>query len=451
MSTLDHNNNSGLSQNFRIRTTNIAWLDLVVLGVVLGIINLTTVGFKDWGWMGVNPSPWLLLPLFLGARYGFFWGLWSGLGIAAVLFVGRGIYAVGHDDKQAILSILTDNLFFFLALPGAGFLAGETHGLLAQKARLAEQKARSLVDSTERLSAELEVAEESRCQLQERLALHGAEQSNLDRQLRGLFEPTAGAIFPNLLRLLRDMAGVTDAAIYAVTGQRLNRIATVGDIGRLPESTLIDDTEIAKLAVERKSLTTCKDLWQEAPDQNSHFIAALPWLGQDGVAALLLIHRMHFLGATWRNFSRIQMVCRWVAQFVDLRVQAAAEAVKYAGNTGALVVSPKALQSTLNQALAVHREWKLPSTMAVFEFTEPVPAHVAKLLPQTVGTVMRPTDVGSFEAEQEKPVFKVLLPMEGVRDAEAMLERALTAITKVPQLTGKVVANLAMTDDAAPA
>lgn len=435
-------------EKLHLKTTDRAWADLAILVVILGALNMATTGVADWGWMKVNPSPWLLVPLFLGARYGFGWGVSAGFLVAVVIYIGRAVYAIGYDESQSLVQIFTHNLFFFLVLPGIGFITGETQGLISRKLAATEDKVREYVESQERLEAELDIAEESRFQLQEKLALFGAEHSSLDRQLRALFEPTAGAIFPNLLRLLRDISSISDAAIYAVDGTRLKRIAVIGQEEKLPDLLDVADVEIARLSMERKALTTVKELWQESPNQNSPYIAALPWLGGGGtVAAILLVHRMSFLGATWRNFSRIQMVCRWVALYVDLRVQATAETAKLAGNTGALIVSPRAVKSTLTQALAVHRDWKMPTTVATFEFTEPVPEQTAKLLPQAVGSVMRPTDVGTMEGDPAQPTFKVLMPMDGVRDGEALLDKAMRAIGKVPQLTGKVVANLSMTDD----
>ena len=47
-------------------TTKQAWADLLILAILLGAINVATKGFADFGWLSVNPSPWLLVPLFLG-------------------------------------------------------------------------------------------------------------------------------------------------------------------------------------------------------------------------------------------------------------------------------------------------------------------------------------------------------------------------------------------------
>lgn len=165
------------------------------------------------------------------------------------------------------------------------------------------------------------------------------------------------------------------------------------------------------------------------------------------MAALLLIHRMSFLSTNWRNLHRIQLICRWVGQFVDLRVQAEESPKKLAGKTGALVVPERALDSTLKLAMNTHKDWHLPSTMAIFEFKDEVSEEVQELLPKTVGAVLRPTDVGCLTKQDGKAAFKVLLPMDGAAEGEALLSRALAAIAKVPELSGKIVANLALTEN----
>jgi hypothetical protein len=435
--------------NFQIRTTNRAWADFLAFAVILGLFNMATVGLADWGWLSakMNPSPWLLIPLFIGVRYGFGPGVTSGLVVMAIVFLGRAARLVSSGDAAPLLSIFQDNAFFFICLPAIGFLAGETHGLLAKKLIQAEEKIAELSETHQQLQAKVELAEESRHQVQERLALFGAEQSSLDRQLRALFEPTAGPIFPNLLRLLRDIGGVTDAGIYAVEGKSLRRLAVVGDEQRCPKVYEVADLPIAQLSIERRAMTTLKEVWQQTPDSPGPVVAALPWLGGDGVAALLLIHRMQFMSTTWRNLHRIQLVCRWVGQFVDLRVQAEQSTGKLAGKTGALVVPEQALENTLKLAVAAHKDWNLPSAMAIFEFQETVPQEVAELLPKAVGSVLRPTDVGCLTDEAGKSVFKVLLPMDGAAEGEALLGKALAAIAKVPQLSGKIVANLALTEN----
>lgn len=424
----------------RIRTFGVAWIDFAVFAALLLAINL--LGSPgDPGWMKVNPTPWLLLPLFMGARYGFAWGLGSGLLVSITVIVTQFL------TTSLTAAEIMRPVFYYLGLPAVGFIAGEIRGALAGKLAEAEKHAEELSARRQSLEAELDVAEQARFELQEHLALQGVELASIDQQLRSLFAPGAGPVFPNLLRVLRDSSGLTDAGIYAVQGAEMRRIAWIGDSTQLPEALNVHTTEIASLAISRRALTTCREVWEQTPAQNSPFIAALPWQGSGGqVAALLLIHRMHFLSANWKTFARIQMVCRWVAQFVELRV-AASKAPVLQGSD-AMVVAPDLFARTLAAAEATHRDHRLPSCVAFFEFTRPVQPHVARLLPQAVATVMRGSDVATFNDEIEMPLLKVLLPMEGMRDAEALLDRAQRSILRVPQLRGLVSAQLAMTEDA---
>ena len=97
------------------------WQDVVAIGGGLALLNLLTVP-SDLGWLSLNPSPWIVLPLLTGARYGFRWGFLSGA-VASLLLLGTLLLT--QRDMVAAHSL------FFLALPALGLLAGEAHSLFA--------------------------------------------------------------------------------------------------------------------------------------------------------------------------------------------------------------------------------------------------------------------------------------------------------------------------------
>ncbi len=231
------------------------WLDALTLGGLLGFLNFLTAR-QDPGWLALNPSPWILLPLLTGARYGFRWGFLSG---ATVSLIVLGLLMVFQKETIAAQSL------FFLALPTIGLLAGEAHTLFATKLAERDDAVETLLTQRDHLGTDLEVAEDARFELQERLALLNADTASLDQQLRGLFEPGAGPIFPHLLRLLRDTAGVTDAALYQISGSNLTLGALLGDSSALPATLSLPDTEIANLAVTRGTLVTCRQVWSSVP------------------------------------------------------------------------------------------------------------------------------------------------------------------------------------------
>ena len=79
------------------------WLDLAVLAGLLLAVN----GFfaaRDIGWTHLHPTPWLLLPILMGCRYGFASGM-AGAGVA-ILAVTIGFFqqAEVHSTNSAAQS-----------------------------------------------------------------------------------------------------------------------------------------------------------------------------------------------------------------------------------------------------------------------------------------------------------------------------------------------------------
>ena len=399
------------------------WQDVVAIGGGLALLNLLTVP-SDLGWLSLNPSPWIVLPLLTGARYGFRWGFLSGA-VASLLLLGTLLLT--QRDVVAAHSL------FFLALPALGLLAGEAHSLLAVRVPEREASVEVLTALTPRPAdpgADPRVAEIAQVQLPEPPAGPEAEPATLELQLRGLFEPGTGPFFPNLLRLLQANAGVTDAALYLIEGNSLTRTALLGLAEALPDSLPLSDTGIAHLAVTRQSLVTCRQVWSTVPAQHSPWLAALPWPVSSGAARnLLLIHRMDGNAVNWRTFSRIQMICRWVAQFMELRqLDGLSEPI-----AGPLVVMPEIFRRSAADAAAAHREHSLPSTVVAFRLASgSTPEHAARL-GTLVAPQMRTTDIAT---QHPDGTIEVLLTFDGPHEAEHFTERVLRLASRDALLQG---------------
>ena len=410
------------------------WRDVFALTLGLALLNALTAR-QDPGWLSLNPSPWIILPLLIGARYGFRWGFFSGVG-ASVLLLGTLFLTHGQ---------ITPHPLFFLALPTIGLLTGEAYTLFANQLAERDDAVESLTTQRNHLGTDLEVAEDARHQLQERLALLNADTASLDLQLRALFEPGAGPIFPHLLRLLRDTAGVTDAALYQITGTTLTRVAVLGTVEVLPESLPFAETEIAHLAVTRQSLVTCRQVWATVPAQTSPWLAALPWPPAESAEKyLLLIHRMSFHAVTWRTFSRIQMICRWVAQFMALRRLDGTAAP----TAGPLIVTPEVFRRTAAEAAAAHREHSLPSTTVTFRLLPGATAEHAARLGSLIAPTLRTTDLAT---QHPDGTIEVLLSFDGPRDAEKFTSRIHHLTSRDPLLQGWLAAETAFTAPASAA
>lgn len=310
--------------------------------------------------------------------------------------------------------------------------------------------------STREAEDALALAPAEPSQLQEMLLPLDADVVPLDERIRALFAKNAGLIFPNLLQLLEDIAGVTDAAVYQIDGPRLQRSALQGAEGKLPEMLPLAAAEIAHLAVTRQSFVTCRQVWATVPAQTSPWLAALPWPTTEmHSSALLLIHRMHFGAVNWQTFSRIQMVCRWVALFMELhgiKTTGNAAADAGAGAGGPLVVTPDILRRAAVDAAAAHREHTLPSSAVTLQLTPDASSSQAEQLLATILPQLRPTDLVALHpagAEASGPAenggvggrgaaLEVLLTFSDREDAETIIRRLTEVLSGDPELHAAV-------------
>src|SRR5436190_13881399 len=103
----------------RLTIPRIAWLDAVVLAAILIASNLW-IAPKDPGWLGLSPSPYFLLPVLIGGRFGFLPGISAG--ILAGLIIGIGQYWLKKVDPA---SLLTSERYIYFSLILIGGICGE--------------------------------------------------------------------------------------------------------------------------------------------------------------------------------------------------------------------------------------------------------------------------------------------------------------------------------------
>ena len=71
-----------------LKIPRIAYLDGLLVAGALASINLW-VAPDDFGWLNQNPSPYLLLPILIGARFGFVSGIGAGASAVFIIVVGQ--------------------------------------------------------------------------------------------------------------------------------------------------------------------------------------------------------------------------------------------------------------------------------------------------------------------------------------------------------------------------
>ena len=390
-----------------------AIVDFLVLAALLAGLNVFADP-GDPGWHSVNPCPYLMLPAFIGCRYGFTGGLLAGILTAAG--IGAAIVPdIGHAGEA-----LFGSRFLLASFPLSGMLTGEMTRRLGSRLEEVTAKLDVTEESEARLRSDLEIAEESRHLLQQRLVVLGAGGCALDTQLRTLLAPGTGAALANLLALLRDVAGVERACVAKVSsdGARLEVIASLASEYGEGASFAVADVPIVAAALESGE----SQRWRQECGDGAP-LYAVPWRAPEAKAirGVVVIERMEFLSVSVQHFARIDAVVRWTARHLD-----PAEAATSEDETRpqAPVVSPEAFEQAVSLARETFEKTRLPSTIIVFEAEAGAEPVSPDTLLRHLQAELRPPRVATFQNEGGRAKLALLLPMEGASDAAAVVAAA---------------------------
>ena len=374
--------------------------DILLLGALIAGLNFV-LARSDAGWLELNPSPWLLLPLLIGARYGASSGTICGLLCVAGISLVRA-----RVDGVEPWAFATEHRFLLTSLVLGGFLAGQLNQVLRGDSTKLQAGNDLLKEHVSRLQSELSLVNETRHELQQRLALHNAPLACLDTEVRKLVALPPDEIFGSLLQLLHRLAGVTSAGIYTREGDRLRRDAVIHPTAPLAPTIQIASSRLASKALEEKAIASLSHPLESSADQP--FLTAIPWSFRDH-DGLLLIQDMPLESFDWRNLARIEVIMHWT-----LTVRRHAEAM--ASHLGGRKLLPlEDFMMLLAQALETEQTHRLPSAVVRFDVSKDDAnissdgRQITKLLPVTALTTRSPD--GGFVA---------LLPFTSDHGAEAV-------------------------------
>ncbi|NBR86789.1 MAG: hypothetical protein EBT61_15010 [Verrucomicrobia bacterium] len=114
------------------------WLDLAVITGLLLVVN-SMFAATDIGWTKLHPTPWLLVPILMGCRYGFP----AGMAGAAVAIIVVSVGFARHADFF-IVTLLKVHGYLFAAMAAAGGICGQIQrGFKAQEILLKAQAERT--------------------------------------------------------------------------------------------------------------------------------------------------------------------------------------------------------------------------------------------------------------------------------------------------------------------
>ncbi len=378
--------------------------DALLIAGVLALINaLTAKG--DPGWLNLNPTPWLLLPALIGGRYGVSPGLVSGVVAAA----GIALMQAQAAGEQAPV-FARQHPFFFTSLVLSGFLMGEMNRLGRARRREQQETSQRLTDEASRMAAELELARETKHELQRHLALLNAPIASLDTDLRKLMTDPPAQLMSGLLDVLQRHVGISSAAMYQVeqTGTNLRRLTAMHPSQALAEVLPLESARLAEQALDSRMMASLSDPLQTSTAQP--FLIAAPW-ERTGRSGVLLVQDMPLQCYDGPGLARIELILQWVFTLDRHRSGLAAEE----GVAG--MVGLEEFKALIARALEAERIHHLPSVVVKATFTQAGDARGGKAerqllqcLPPAAFRTRLPDD-GSLA---------VLLPFSGETEALAL-------------------------------
>ncbi len=373
------------------------------------------------GWTNLNPSPYLLLPVLLGGRYGFTAGVLAGA-LASALVAIQQILGGAPSWRAA----LGGELYLHASLVFAGGLCGELFGWLRCERALADVQLEKLNTSVRRLDADVRYLRGVKDELDRVVAARDGEVSALDTELRRLYACPTDDLPAEILQFLKRQARLTDAAIYfpAAAGQPFVRHGLIGSDAHLPAQLDPATSPVARLALERNSLVTLPEvLAHREPAATERVLLAVPLADTTGrVRALLLVTGLPFISFNAQGANLIALICDWAGEVLDLAASAEGRyrVVQLRGGVQR-VFTRRHFEHLLGLAFQAWDRHRLPSTIVVLTLPGASAAEQVRFEAALLGAIR----AGDYAAElgRAEPHLAVLLPLVGERGSRIFTER----------------------------
>lgn len=460
------------------------WLDLAVLTGLLLVVN----GFfasGGIGWTHLHPTPWLLLPILMGCRYGFASGM-AGAGVA-ILVVAFGffqqteVYATNSPEQQrAILEkranqvaiivldgrparalaqpqtrqldvmlgvLVRHHGYLFAAMLAVGGICGQIQRGFKSHEILVTAQAERAAERLKKLDTDIFLLREAKAELERLLATRDAELSTLDAEIRRLFDSEGDELWQDILLLLNRQARVSDAAIYTLAdqGQTLVRKGLLGSVRSLGAHLAVKDVEMAGLALKSKAPVTIPEFWQRAVAEQRDYLMVVPLLdSHDQPLAMLIVTGMPFISLTKKTVHLVALICRWASRVAEVEAQPDTTSRVVEGVAGQRVFTEQFFRQNVQLAFDSWQRHSLPSAVVLFAAARESKAKQAKV----EALIMANIRGGDFPAEIGLPIphLAVLLPLCGERGVGIFADRILAACRKDPELGAHLKAHVVNLD-----
>ncbi len=395
-------------------------LDAVLIGGALVAANFI-FGADALGWPGLNPSPYLLLPVLIGGRYGFTAGILAGAATSALV---AGLVSIGSGTPLG--DVIPEHPYLLSSLVFLGGIAGELFGWFRREQAQANAQLDKLQNSVRRLDADVRHLRGLKDEFDRAVAARDGEVSTLDAELRRLYTTSRDELPSAILGFLKRQVRLVDAAIYEYHGTGvLRRSCLIGRERHLPPELDLASSPMVRHAFERRSLVLLPELLhqQEIPADEPILLAAPLRDAEGKVLAVVAVTGLPFINFNAQTADLIALICGWAGEVLDLASGAAAGRYRVVpGRETQRIFTREHFRHLLSLAFEATRGHRLPSSVVVFSLQGATPAEQTRF-EQTIVGAMRAGDYAA-DIELREPHVAVLLPLVGERGASIFMERS---------------------------
>lgn len=382
------------------------------------------------GWTDLNPSPYFLLPLILGGRYGFVTGVLCGLAASVLILAQQRLFAGSLAEPWSLSRTLAASPYLHLSFVFVGGIAGELFGWFRRERFQTEAQMEKLTTSVRRLDSDVRYLRGVKDELDRVVASRDGEVSALDTELRRLYACSVEDLPSEVLQFLKRQVRLADAAIYTVGADDapLLRLAFIGRDQHLPAALVRTVSPVVQLALDRASLVALPEILQQRdPPAHERVLIAAPLSDADArPRALLVVTGLPFISFTTQSTNLVALICDWAGEALDLASAATGRYRVVTGRGAQRIFTRTHFQHLLVLAFQAHERHRLPSSVVLLSLPGAPAAEQSRFETVLLGIVR----TGDYAAElgHAHPHIAVLLPLVGERGSSIFIERCRQAV-----------------------
>ncbi len=396
-----------------------AWVDVLVITAIIVFHNLV-FNIEEPGWLEVNPHPYLLIPVLIGARYGTTAAFYTAFWTIAVVY-GLTLLSATPLNPRSFLFGKTYLIFSYFIF---GILSGEVQEHFRRKSERFSFLYEESKDKLRKLDTDIKKIAQINNKLQRQVLTSDNQTFSLDIEIRGLYECPTEDLWIKMLLVLNRMERITNAAIYGLpdTEGKLKRNAVIGKDKSLPKLLTLSEHKILQLALEEKQIVALPEVLGDSSPTKEPFLFVMPLCdAEENPFAFVVVAEMPFMSFNPRNLRRIDLISNWAAEILDLRLNEHDKHYRVlTGPENKKIFMPAYFKTKLKLSLETFRQHEIPSTIILVH-----PQGNGKITQEVLEqTIIKRVRTGDFAAliDSPKPHIAVLLPFTAERGGTIFVE-----------------------------